>query len=173
MQKRERQGASSRYPFDYLSPESKKAKVEKLRKAVSSLGRKSSSGAKEIERMPVSEVQNEETSKLVYSVHKSEDGQRELQKILAEADESGEGCGQMVRDIWLMWSSSLKTRRTMVSANMHVCIYAKSANCCMYLLYNSHRASIQPLVISHHQIRYVSIACVAYPHLTDGYTLFL
>ena len=84
----------------YLSPNGKKVKVEKLRKVVSSLHGHGRTIVKKIERMPLSDNQNKEISELVHSIHKLEDGQRELQRILSEAEEFGEGYGQMAKEIW-------------------------------------------------------------------------
>ena len=47
-----------------------------------------------IERVPVNDEQNDDIADLVHSIHSSEEGQRELEKIFAEADETGEGRGE-------------------------------------------------------------------------------
>ena len=96
--KRQRQKESSRYPFDRLSPASKKAKVENLQKVVT-CGRKCKI-AKMIDRTPVNEVQNDEIANLVNSIHDSEEGQHELERIFNEADGTKEGRGQIAKEIW-------------------------------------------------------------------------
>ena len=71
-QKHQCQEAPSKYLFEYLSPKSKKVKVEKLRKAISSLRGHGCTIAKKIERVPLSDIQNEEISELAHSINKSE-----------------------------------------------------------------------------------------------------
>ena len=71
--KRKCQEASSNYPFAYLSPASKKAKVENLKKALATA---QTAAAGVIERVPVNDVQNDDISDFVQSIHSSEEGQR-------------------------------------------------------------------------------------------------
>ena len=92
-----RQEASSNYPFAYLSPASKKAKIENLKKALATA---KTAAADVIERVPVNDIQNDDITDLVHSIHSSEEDQRELERIFAEADETGEGCGETAKQIW-------------------------------------------------------------------------
>ncbi len=71
-QKHQCQEASSWYPFEYLSPQSKTVKVENLRRTVISLHRHARTVTQNIERSPVSDIQNGKISELVHSIHNSE-----------------------------------------------------------------------------------------------------
>ena len=95
--KRKRQEASSKYLFVYLSPASQKMKTKNLQKAVASTQR---AVTDVIERMPINDIQNDEIADLVHSINNSKEGQNELEKIFAEADKSGEGCGELTKQIW-------------------------------------------------------------------------
>ena len=94
--KRKRQEASSKYPFVYLSPASQKMKTKNLQKAVASTRR---AVTDVIERMPINDIQNDEIADLVHSVNSSKEGQNELENF-AEADKSGEGRGELTKQIW-------------------------------------------------------------------------
>ena len=53
-----------------------------------------------IERIAVSDEQNDKLFELIRSIKKSEDGQRELQSIFREADSTGAGKGDILKSIW-------------------------------------------------------------------------
>ena len=53
-----------------------------------------------IERMAISDKQNEELFELIRSIKSSEDGQRALQSIYQEADSTGAGKGDVLKSIW-------------------------------------------------------------------------
>ena len=95
-----RQRASSTVQFEVLSPHSKKARVTNMRHEISSLRAKSRSNAQIIERMAISDKQNEELFELIRSIKSSEDGQRALQSIYQEADSTGAGKGDVLKSIW-------------------------------------------------------------------------
>lgn len=96
----QQQQASSTVPFDVLSPHSKKARLTNMRHEISTLRAKSRSNARMIERIAVSEKQNEELFELIQSIKKSENGQRALQSIYKEADSTGDGKGDILKNIW-------------------------------------------------------------------------
>ena len=95
-----RSQASSTVPFDILSPESKKARLTNMRCEISTLRAKTRSNARMIDRIAVSDEQNDELFELIQSIKKSEDGQRELQSIFQEADSAGAGKGDILKSIW-------------------------------------------------------------------------
>ena len=99
-EKKQRSDASSRYPFEYLSPDSKQVKVSNMRKMIVDLSSLVKRAEKRIERLSLPDQQNEEIIELVQSIERSDEGRNELQKIFSEAELSGEGRGAMIKKIW-------------------------------------------------------------------------
>ena len=83
---------SSRYPFQYLSPESKKMKFDHLRHSMSDIRMKGSKKATLVDRQSMPDVQTNEISEVVRTIHHTEHGQQQLQT----------------------WRDFSKTRKTMV-----------------------------------------------------------
>ena len=94
------QHASSTVPIDSLSPCSKKAKVENLRKEVHTVRRQVSNLESKIEHVCVEETQSNEISEIVRSINNCDVGQRSLNKIYREAEESGHGRGELLKKAW-------------------------------------------------------------------------
>ena len=99
-EKMQRSDASSRYPFEYLSPDSKQMKVSNMRKVIVDPTSLVKHTEKKIEMLSLPDQQNEEISELVQSIERSDEGQNELQKIFSEAEQSGEGRGAIIKKIW-------------------------------------------------------------------------
>ena len=103
-----RQQASSTVPFDFLSPESKKARLSNMRREIVTLRTQAKSSAEKIERISMNDKQNDEITELIKSIDNSDDGQSALQSIFKEADEDGAGKGDMLKDIWEQDVSDMK-----------------------------------------------------------------
>ena len=80
LERERRQSSSSAYPFQYLSPKSKKVKIENLQQAVT-YHRRLSQKAQAIDRACVTEAQGAELSEIIHSIHNCAEGQKQLQKI--------------------------------------------------------------------------------------------
>ena len=94
-----RRSASSTYPFQYLSPKSKKVKIENLQQVVT-YHRRLSQKAQAIDRACISEAQGAEVAEIIHTIYNSAEGQKQLQQIYSEADHSGDGRGAVLKQIW-------------------------------------------------------------------------
>ena len=92
-----RQSASSAYPFQYLSPHSKKIKLDNMRQTIH---KKASKKAEAVDRLSIPDSQSTEIADVVRTIHNTEQGQSQLQNIFSEADQSGEGRGELLKEIW-------------------------------------------------------------------------
>ena len=99
LERERRRSASSTYPFQYLSPKSKKVKIENLQQAVT-YHRRLSQKAQAIDRACISEAQGAEVAEIIHTIHNSAEGQKQLQQIYSEADHSGDGRGAVLKQIW-------------------------------------------------------------------------
>lgn len=99
-EKGQRSEATSKYPFDYLSPKSQQLKVQKMRRAIGDLNMLVKRTVSKIDRLSLTDEQNFEISELVQSIQCSSEGQNELQRIYSEAEQSGEGRGAILRALW-------------------------------------------------------------------------
>lgn len=72
--------ASSQYPFEYLSPDSKQIKVSNMCKAIMDLTSMVKCTEKKIERLSLPDRQNEEILELVQSIEHSDGEQNQLQR---------------------------------------------------------------------------------------------
>lgn len=99
-EKGQRSEATSKYPFDYLSPKSQQLKVQKMHRAIGDLNMLVKHTVSKIDRLSLTDEQNFEISELVQSIQRSSEGQNELQSIYSEAEQSGEGRGAVLRALW-------------------------------------------------------------------------
>ena len=101
-QRKLRQQASSTVPFDHLSPASKKARLSNMRTAITKLRTSGQRSVEklELERVCMSDKQNDELCELVKAISSSDQGRQALQTIYHEADEAGSGKGDLLKDIW-------------------------------------------------------------------------
>lgn len=91
-----RQSASSSYPFQYLSPHSKKIKLDNMRQAIHKVSIK----AQGVDRLSIPDSQGGEIAEVVRTIHDTEQGQYQLKQIFSEADQSGGGRGELLKEIW-------------------------------------------------------------------------
>ena len=94
------QSAYSNYPFEYLSPQSKKIKLGHLRQSIADIHRKASEKAKMIDGQSLPNVQSDKICEVVHTIQQTKQGQHHLQQIFAETDQSGEGRGELLKEIW-------------------------------------------------------------------------
>ena len=99
LERERRRSASSAYPFQYLSPKSKKVKIENLQQAVT-YHQRLSHKAQAIDRACISEVQGAEVAEIIHTIHSCAEGQKQLQQIYAEADQTGDGRGAVLKQMW-------------------------------------------------------------------------
>ena len=95
-----RQSTSSKVPFDILSPVSKKARVESMRKSIKNLQVKADYYSMRIERLSMNEEQNKEIGDLVQAIVNSDNGRQRLSEIYVKADQVRGGVGDQLKDIW-------------------------------------------------------------------------
>ena len=93
----QRQSESSSVAFDILSPVSKRAKYDNMRKSIHQMKTKLLKLTDEIERLSTIDTQNMEVGELVDSINSTACGQQELDKILSEAEAAHEGHGVIVK----------------------------------------------------------------------------
>ena len=91
-----RQSASSSCPFQYLSPHSK-IKLNNMHQLIHN---KAPKKAQEVDRLSIPESQSSEIAEIVWTIQNSEQGQNQLQEIFSEADQSGDGRGEILKEIW-------------------------------------------------------------------------
>lgn len=103
----EHKTASSKFPFDYLSPASKKARLTNIKKENHALKVK----VKRFRdvRLELNDDQSKEMAELVHTISNSEAGKIELEKIFNEAEEVGEGRGYSLKNIWEEDVSDIET----------------------------------------------------------------
>ena len=96
------QQSSSTFPFDYLSPASKKTKLTLVRKENKKLKIMNSRlrGHNDNFCLELNNEQSNEMSKLVHEISSSKTGQSELENIFNEAEEFGEESSEILRGIW-------------------------------------------------------------------------
>ena len=56
--------------------------------------------AQEVDRLSMPESQSSEIAEIVQTIQNTEQGQNQLQEIFSEADQSGDGRGEMLKEIW-------------------------------------------------------------------------
>jgi hypothetical protein len=61
---------------------------------------KASKKAEEVDRLSMPDSQSTEIAEVVRTIHNTEQGQSQLQQIFSEADRSGEGRGDLLKEIW-------------------------------------------------------------------------
>ena len=94
------QSCHSKVRFDYLSPTSKRIRIKNMSVSIHKLRSTAEYYADRIERIALTDVQNEEIGQLVDAVATSSDGMGSLDKIYSEADAANEGLGETVKCIW-------------------------------------------------------------------------
>ena len=95
-----RQSSSSKVAFDVLSPSSKRARFDNMRKTIHQLQSKVEYYSEKIERLSTNEVQNKEIGELVSSIISTPHGRQQLCEILTEAECKYEGLGSVLKGIW-------------------------------------------------------------------------
>lgn len=96
----QRQSSSSHSQFSYLSPSSKRARLENMRKTARSLKFAANYYSLKVEKTSINEIQNQEVGQLIDSIVISEEGQRHLQQIISEANDVTSGLGNVVEEVW-------------------------------------------------------------------------
>ena len=96
----ERQQVGSTVQFDNLSPASKKARLGNMRKEITNLRAQVHQYSDKVERIAVTESQNEDMSQLVQAIQQSQHGQHALQTIYKEAEATGCGRGDVLKAAW-------------------------------------------------------------------------
>ena len=99
-QRIKRQASSSHVPFDVLSPSSKKARFTNMGKTIHSLQSSVIYFSEKVNRLSISDKQNNEIGQLISSIRTSPHGTDSLHKIFAEADKVQHGLGETVKGIW-------------------------------------------------------------------------
>ena len=94
------QQASSTMQFDNLSPASKKARLENMRKEITRLRVMVQRSSEKTERISLNDSQNEEMSELVKTIQRSPHGQQALQTIYREAEDTGCSQGELLKSMW-------------------------------------------------------------------------
>ena len=87
--RKERQSVGSKLPFDYLSPNSKRRRLDNMRKAIHTLKSKVVYHFEKIQRISANEVQNKELGELVDAITTS-----------SEAGSTQEGVEHALKGIW-------------------------------------------------------------------------
>ena len=131
--------ATSKYPFDYLSPKSQQLKVQNMRRAIGDLNMLVKRTVSKIERLSLTDEQNFEISELVQSIQCSSEGQR---NIYSEAEQSGEGRGSILRALWENDFSNMSqfvldqksNGNNYHTISLRVCTCTYSCSMCTYLL---------------------------------------
>ena len=95
-----RQSSGSKVAFDVLSPSSKRARLDNMRKTIHQLQSKVEYYSEKIERLSTNEVQNKEIGELVSSIVSTPHGHQQLCEILTEAERKHEGLGSVLKGIW-------------------------------------------------------------------------
>lgn len=94
------QQCSFDFPYEFLSPASKKARMVNIKKENRVVKVKVARLQSEIHSsVTVNDGQASELSQLVQAITSTETGQSELEKIFSEADMHGQG-GSVIRNIW-------------------------------------------------------------------------
>ena len=99
----DRQQSSSTFPFEYLSPVSKKARMTNIRSENKKLRIKVGrvlTASKDVFRLELNDNQGQELTELVHAISSSKVGMDELEKIFDEAEEVGEERSCILRKIW-------------------------------------------------------------------------
>lgn len=96
----QRQQASSTTQFDILSPASKRARLENMRKEITRLRGMVQRSSEKTERLSLNDGQNDEMSELVKAIQSSPHGQQALQTIYREAEDSGSSRGELLKSLW-------------------------------------------------------------------------
>ena len=78
---------------------SKKVKVENLQEAVTHQWRLSHK-AQAVDRACITKAQGAEVSEIIHTIHNCAEGQKQLQQIYSEADQTGDGRGAVLKQIW-------------------------------------------------------------------------
>ena len=99
-ERRYRQSSGSKVAFDVLSPSSKRARFDNMRKTIHQLQSKVEYYSEKIERLSTNEVQNKEIGELVSSIIATPQGCQQLREILTEAEHKHEGLGSVLKGIW-------------------------------------------------------------------------
>lgn len=99
-ERRHRQSSGSKVAFDVLSPSSKRARFDNMRKTIHQLQSKVEYYSEKIERLSTNEVQNKEIGELVSSIIATPQGCQQLREILIEAEHKHEGLGSVLKGIW-------------------------------------------------------------------------
>ena len=96
----ERQQTSSKYPFKLLSPTSQRQRMANLRKENKKLKRQAKLHRKRT-RVNVSNGQNSELIKLIQEIENSEEGIKELESVVQDANNENQGQGDILKEVWL------------------------------------------------------------------------
>ena len=94
-----RQSSGSKVAFDVLSPSSKRARFNNMRKTIHQLQSKVEYYSEKIEHISTNEVQNKEIGELVNSIISTPHGCQKLRN-LAEAECKHEKLGSALKRIW-------------------------------------------------------------------------
>ena len=89
--------STSFYPFQYLSPHSKKIKLDNM---CQTIHKTTSKKAQEVDRLSMPDSQSSVIAEVVQTIHNTEQGQNLLQQIFSQADQSSEGQGELLKEIW-------------------------------------------------------------------------
>ena len=89
--RKERQKYTSSCPFDYLSPYSKKIRLESMRKGIHTLKLKLWQAYKKELSLQLNDDQGREMAELIRTISNSETGRHELEQIFNDAEMHGEG----------------------------------------------------------------------------------
>ena len=91
---------SSRYPFQYLSPRSKRKKLDHLRHSMADICRKAAEKSTLVDQQSMPDAQSSEIAEVVHTIQHTEQEQQQLQESFSEADQSGEGHGELLKETW-------------------------------------------------------------------------
>ena len=56
--------------------------------------------AQGVDWLPIPDSQSSEIAEVVQTIHDTEQGQYQLKQIFSEADQSGDGQGELLKEIW-------------------------------------------------------------------------
>ena len=84
----------------YLSPQSKRMKLDHLCHSMADIGRRATKKSTLVDRQSMPDAQSSEIAEVVRTIQHTEQGQQQLQEIFSEADQSGEGHGELLKEIW-------------------------------------------------------------------------
>lgn len=95
----DRQSAQSRHRIDYLSPESKTARIKNI-KGERRFYKKIAKKYWKMSKVDLGDKENAELLRLVKEIEPSEKGQVELEKVFEEAEASKAGRGRTLKELW-------------------------------------------------------------------------